>query len=241
MLKSIKVKSEILLRKTGSKFGLDLKMTDEERSILLLKHYKIDLILDIGANTGQFAKELFSYGYNGKIVSFEPLSDAHNALTNSAKNYNNWIVADRCAMGEFDSEIEINITENSVSSSLLEVLPEHIDSAPKSKIIGKEKVNLFRLDSISDKYISDKDIVFLKIDTQGYEDKVLKGAKETLKKIKGVELELSLVKLFDGQKLYLELIEMMNREGFSLHSIEPAFTDKKTGRLLQVNGLFFRE
>ncbi len=241
MLKTIKVKSEMLLRKTGSKFGLDFKMTDEERMILLLKHYKINLIFDVGANTGQYAKELFSYGYKGKILSFEPLSDAHNILVNAAKNISNWKVADRCALGDIDEEIDINITENSVSSSLLEVLPDHVDAAPKSKIIGKEKVKVFRLDSIADKYISDNDIVFLKIDTQGYEEKVLKGAKETLKKIKGVELELSLVKLFDGQKLYLELIEMMNQEGFSLHSVEPAFTDKKTGRLLQVNGLFFRE
>lgn len=241
MLKTIKVKSEILLRKTGDKFGMDFKMTDEERAILLLNHYKINLVFDIGANTGQYAKELLSFGYKGKIISFEPISDAYNKLKDTAKNNNNWVVAERCALGESDAEIEINITENSVSSSLLEVLPEHLEAAPKSRITGKEKVKLFRLDTIANKYISDNDIVLLKIDTQGYEENVLKGARETLKRAKGVEIELSLVKLFEGQKLYLELIEILTKEGFSLHSVEPAFTDKKTGRLLQINGLFFRE
>jgi len=123
----------------------------------------------------------------------------------------------------------------------MEILPGHTDSEPASKIIGKENIKVYTLDSIADKFIVDNNITFLKIDTQGFEEKVLKGAETTLKRVKGVQLELSLVKLFEGQKLYLELIEMMKSFGFDLYSVEPAFTDKRTGRLLQVNGLFFRE
>ncbi|HEY5124327.1 MAG TPA: FkbM family methyltransferase [Ignavibacteria bacterium] len=241
MLKTIKVKSEILLRKTGVKFGMNFKMTDEERVILLLKYNKIDLIFDIGANTGQYARELFSLGYKGKIVSIEPLSGAYNQLLKHSENNVNWIIAERCALGDKNEDSEINITENSVSSSLMEILPGHTDSEPASKIIGKENIKVYTLDSIADKFIVDNNITFLKIDTQGFEEKVLKGAETTLKRVKGVQLELSLVKLFEGQKLYLELIEMMKSYGFDLYSVEPAFTDKRTGRLLQVNGLFFRE
>ncbi|HEY5536747.1 MAG TPA: FkbM family methyltransferase [Ignavibacteria bacterium] len=241
MLKTIKVKLEMLLRKTGAKFGMDFKMTDEERVILLLKHNKIDLIFDVGANTGQYARELFSLGYKGKIVSIEPLSEAYNQLLKHSENNANWIIAERCALGDKNEDSEINITENSVSSSLMEILPGHTDSEPASKIIGKENIKVYTLDSIADKFIVDNNITFLKIDTQGFEEKVLKGAETTLKRVKGVQLELSLVKLFEGQKLYLELIEMMKSFGFDLYSVEPAFTDKRTGRLLQVNGLFFRE
>jgi len=241
MLKTIKVKLEMLLRKTGAKFGMDFKMTDEERVILLLKHNKIDLIFDVGANTGQYARELFSLGYKGKIVSIEPLSEAYNQLLKHSENNANWIIAERYALGDKNEDSEINITENSVSSSLMEILPGHTDSEPASKIIGKENIKVYTLDSIADKFIVDNNITFLKIDTQGFEEKVLKGAETTLKRVKGVQLELSLVKLFEGQKLYLELIEMMKSFGFDLYSVEPAFTDKRTGRLLQVNGLFFRE
>jgi FkbM family methyltransferase len=220
---------------------MNFKMTDEERVILLLKYNKIDLIFDIGANTGQYARELFSLGYKGKIVSIEPLSGAYNQLLKHSENNVNWIIAERCALGDKNEDSEINITENSVSSSLMEILPGHTDSEPASKIIGKENIKVYTLDSIADKFIVDNNITFLKIDTQGFEEKVLKGAETTLKRVKGVQLELSLVKLFEGQKLYLELIEMMKSYGFDLYSVEPAFTDKRTGRLLQVNGLFFRE
>jgi FkbM family methyltransferase len=241
MLKIIKIKSEILLRKLGAKFGFDFKMTDEERVILLLKHYGINLVFDVGANTGQYAKELFSLGYEGRIVSVEPLSQAYDILIKNSKKNKNWEIVDRCAIGDKEEEVEINITENSVSSSLLDVLPEHTSAEPASKIIGKEKVKVHRLDSISGKYIRTNDIIFLKIDTQGFEENVIKGAAETIKKAKGIQLEMSLVKLFEGQKLYMELIEQLKSWGFFLNSVEPAFTNKQTGRLLQINGLFFRE
>jgi FkbM family methyltransferase len=241
MLKTAKVKSEIFVRKLGAKFGFDFKMTDEERLIRLLEHHKIDLILDVGANTGQYAKEIFSLGYKGKIISFEPLTDAYKKLTENSRGRNNWTIAERCALGDEDGEVEINISENSVSSSILKVMGSHTDSEPGAKIKSTEKTKVFKLDSVADKYLKGYKSIYYKIDTQGYEEKVLIGSKETLSKIKGIELEMSLIKLYEGQKLYLDLISILNSYGFELQSIEPAFTDKKSGRLLQVNGIFFRE
>ena len=84
-LKIIKVKTEILLRKFAEKFNVDLKMTDEEGFIKLLQHKKIDLILDVGANIGQYAQSLISLGYEGNIVSFEPLKGAYEMLVQKTK------------------------------------------------------------------------------------------------------------------------------------------------------------
>ncbi|WP_410175184.1 FkbM family methyltransferase, partial [Nodularia spumigena] len=113
-----------------------------------VKNRSVDLVFDIGANTGQFATELRSIGYKGRIVSFEPLSDAHKKLNQEAARVSQWQVHPRIAIGDFNGEIEINIAGNSVSSSVLPMLEAHATAAVKSAYISTEKVAIARLDSI---------------------------------------------------------------------------------------------
>ena len=83
--------------------------------------------------------------------------------------------------------------------------------------------------------------IFLKIDVQGFEQEVLKGAQHMLDIAKGVEMEISLVPLYENQTWLLpEIVEYMQKKGFQMTSIVPAFTDHKTGKVLQCNGIFFR-
>ena len=96
------------------------------------------------------------------------------------------------------------------------------------------------LDSLAPHYLRADSVTFLKIDTQGYEDEVLRGATETLARVVGVQLELSLVPLYDGQKLMPELMEQVMRRGFQLWGISPTFADPQTGRMLQIDATFFR-
>jgi len=240
-LKLIKIKSEIALRKVGNKFGVDVKMTDEEILVKQLLHNKIDMIFDVGANTGQFGELIYKLGYTGKMVSFEPLKSAYDILLDKSKSHPNWKVAERCAIGESDGEIEMHISENSISSSALEMLDKHTEAAPSSKYIGTEKAKVFKLDTIFEKYLYDSRNVLVKIDTQGYEDKVLKGSENVISKIKGLYLEMSLVKLYEGQILYDELYKIILNYGFVMYGIQPAFVNKETGRVLQVDATFFRE
>jgi FkbM family methyltransferase len=207
-----------------------------------LKHYNIDLLFDIGANKGQYATGIMDAGYKNKIVSFEPLSSVHSIIDKQSKNYANWTVAPRCAIGSKNEEIEINISANSVSSTLLNMLDSHIEGAPESKIIGKEKVKVYPLDEIAEQYIADSKNIFLKIDVQGFEQEVLKGAEKTIRKAKGIEMEISLIPLYENQNWLLpEVLEFMKTNGFTLTSIVPAFTDNVTGKVLQCNGIFFRD
>ena len=239
-LKLYKIKSEMALRKLGNKFGLDVKMTDEEILVKQIIHNKIDMIFDIGANTGQFGELIYKLGYKGKMVSFEPLTDAYDILASKSKSYNGWIPAERCAVGEEDGEIEIHVSENSISSSALSMLEEHESAAPKSKYIGIEKAKVYKLDSVIGKYASGCKNLLVKIDTQGYEEKVLNGAVNSMPKIKGLYMEMSLVKLYDGQVLFRELYDRIINSGFELYGIQPAFVNKETGRVLQVDATFFR-
>ena len=205
-----------------------------------LDRFKVDLVFDVGANTGQFGSSLRAMGFNGTIVSFEPLSAAHKRLTSFASTDPKWIVHPRGAIGNIDGEIEINIAGNSVSSSILPMLDSHSSAALESTYIGSEKAPIYRLDSAASSYIQKAGEYFIKIDTQGYESQVLDGAQEILLKARGVLCELSLIPLYEGQQLWLELIHSLELQGFTLWAIQKGFTDHRDGRTLQIDAIFFR-
>jgi FkbM family methyltransferase len=205
-----------------------------------LLHHEIELLFDVGANAGQYALYSRQQGYTGNIVSFEPLSQAHEVLMENAKSDRKWIIHERCALGSTPGEAEINISQNSYSSSLLPMLDAHSDAAADSISCGKEYVKILTLDSIFNTYRRNKERVFLKIDTQGYEKQVLDGANDCIKQIKGVQLELSVVPLYETQELYEYFFRLFKDNGFELWSILPGFSDAKTGRMLQFDGIFVR-
>ncbi|MBY0246147.1 MAG: FkbM family methyltransferase [Nitrospiraceae bacterium] len=210
------------------------------RLMVALRHFNIDLVLDIGANEGQFGRELRGGGYSGTIVSFEPLSSAHARLLQASASDKAWHVQPRCAVGARVGEIELNISGNSVSSSILPMLSAHRDAAPHSSYQGRESTPLVTLDSVASSYLRGAQAPFLKIDTQGYEWQVLDGAREILPRIRGIQLELSLVPLYEGQRLWRDCVERLEAEGFVLWALQPEFVDPVTGRTLQWDGLFFR-
>src|SRR5215218_1126126 len=115
------------------------------RRMHLLERNRIDLILDVGANVGQYAASLRECGYRGRIVSFEPLTSAFSRLEASAKADPLWEVVN-IGMGDRDERATINMAGNSQSSSLLEMLPAHVKSAPTSAYVGNEELTVSRLD-----------------------------------------------------------------------------------------------
>ncbi len=210
------------------------------RLMAALRTFDIDLVIDIGANDGQFAKELRAGGYSGRIVSFEPLTTAHRRLLQASKNDSAWQVHSRCAVGDHLGEIELNISGNSVSSSILPMLTAHSNAAPASTYLGSETAPLTTVDNAVLPYFEGAKAPFLKIDTQGYEWYVLDGALATLPKVRGIQVELSLVPLYEGQRLWRECIERLEAAGFVLWALQPVFIDPANGRTLQWDGLFFR-
>lgn len=237
---------KIPIRKLLHMFGVDVYRYDPTaRSSPLIcsfKRFGIDLVLDVGANQGQFATEIRSCGYAGNIVSFEPLSDAHGRLMQASNTDEKWEVFPRCALGDRDGEVEveINIAGNSLSSSILPMLELHRIAAPDSKYQGSEIAPLKTLDSVAKSYLKRFHAPFLKIDTQGFEWQVLNGACDSLPLVQGVLVELSIVKLYEGQHLWLDLIARLEAQGFVLWAFEPVFSDPRDGRTLQVDGVFYR-
>ena len=208
------------------------------RLIRTLEHFNIDLVLDVGANIGQYGEMLYSEGYTGEVISFEPIPVCHNALVKLAKKNPKWTVYDPIAIGEDNYDSKINVSKNLVSSSLLTVNEKHIHGAPESKISESINIKVKKLDAIDIDFTRN---IFLKIDTQGFEDKVLKGAEKTLKNIKLISIELSLVELYENSKSWLEIMEFMTQNNFYLYGLETAFVDNITGQVLQIDGIFAKK
>lgn len=207
---------------------------------MMLASHGVDVVLDVGANTGQFARSLREAGYQGRLVSFEPLSTAHAQLLRVSDRDTRWDIAPRVAIGDHEGEVEMHIAGNSVSSSVLDMLDSHAKAAPDSAYVANEHTRLSRLDTMARAYLPPGAVPFLKIDTQGYEDRVLDGAAEILDTICGLQLELSFVPLYEGQQLYEALVERLRALGFSIWAIWPGFCDPISGRMLQVDAIFFR-
>jgi FkbM family methyltransferase len=234
-----------LIRTSLRRVGLDVRRhrpasSEDAAFVAMLATHGVNLLLDVGANIGQFGRHVRASGYRGRIVSFEPLSSAHEQLRAAARKDPHWQVAEQMAIGEEDAEIELHIAGNSVSSSLLSMLPAHADAAPASVYVGSEKVRVRRLDDAAAGYIGRDDVTFLKIDTQGYEDKVLRGAPAMLERATGLQLELSLAPMYAGARGYEDMMAELKAAGFELWAISPAFIDPRTGRMLQVDATFFR-
>jgi FkbM family methyltransferase len=235
------------LKNITRKFGFDVvRFTPQSSNTARLKHflshYKFNLVFDVGANTGQYASNLRDLGYKERIVSFEPVASAYSVLKLKSDKDANWEVAPRFAIGEQDAEIEINVSDNTQCSSLLALTDEHLDVFPGSIYNTSEKIKVLKLDTVAKNFLNGNgDVILLKIDTQGYEKQVIQGTKEFLPKILGLQVELSLAQLYKGEMLYNEMITFLSELGFSLYAIIPGFTDIKTGKMLQMDGLFLRK
>jgi FkbM family methyltransferase len=202
-----------------------------------LTHHAITHVLDVGANKGQFALALRRAGFAGDVTSFEPLPDAHAELVHFAKNDARWHIAQRAAVGAKAGVAQINVSQNSHSSSLLPVTATSTMAAPSSAFIGTVETPMITLDNYD---LPAAQGTFIKVDTQGFEMEVLKGATKLLKSAKGVQLEMSFTPMYEGAPDFETLYRFMIDRGFVLWGMDTAFRDPKTRRLYQVDATFFR-
>jgi FkbM family methyltransferase len=198
----------------------------------------IDVVVDVGANRGQFVDEIRAAGWHGDVVSVEPVRAVYVELESRAARDPKWQTV-QAAMGEVTEPRSLNISENTWSSSLLPIADAHLRAAPTARYVGEETVMMRELDAVlSDLGLLDGRILYLKADTQGYELGVLKGAANAINTCAAIELELSLLTLYDGQPLVREVIQYLLELGFVAVSMAPSFSSE--GRVLQMNGIFER-
>jgi FkbM family methyltransferase len=233
------------LRLLGRRFGLDIHRFNpfhsfELRLARFLAAHSVSLVFDVGANSGQYAKMLRQTGYGGRIISFEPLFEPHAQLLEASKHDPNWSVPAPVALGARRGTVEMQIAGNSASSSVLPMLDSHLRAAPNSMYVGTETVALTTLDEVAQLYIGSDDRAFLKIDVQGFEGAVLDGAEETLARVIGIQLEMSLVPLYRDQPLLQDMYERVIALGFVPWAIVPGYSNPHSWQMLQCDGIFFK-
>ena len=208
----------------------------------VLESLGIDQVIDVGANEGQYARGLRACGYEGRLVSFEPVRTAYDVAAKYAAADPLWNI-ENIALGSASGSLTINIAANDAqSSSLLPMLARHEVAAPHATYIDTQTVQIRRLDDVLPAAYLGSTRAFLKIDTQGFEREVLAGAPDLLAgPVVGLQIELTLVPLYEGGPLYLDIINLLLNEGFRLAQVIPGFSDPKTGEMLQFDGVFIRQ
>lgn len=206
-----------------------------------LRDLGITLVLDVGANVGQYAQWVRETGFAGRIVSFEPLREEFAQLGRAAAEDPGWEVRNE-ALGDLDGEAEIHVSQDSVASSFLDLSDYAKTDWPwrETNYVERQPVKIQRLDTLAPVLLRDDDRTLLKLDVQGYEMAALRGAEDTLDRVAAVQCELSLVELYEGQPRMWELLRHLDARGFRPIGLEPVVADPATGHQLQLDGLFVR-
>lgn len=209
--------------------------------VAALRHNGVDAVLDVGANVGQYAALLREQGWQGPIVSFEPNPAVHALLAERAAADPGWIVPAPLALAEAVGRMTLHVSAESDMSSLLPQADRLRELSPSSAVTTTESVEACRLDALPLLAEAGWRRMFLKIDVQGAEPRVLAGAERAWPRIAGVQLELSLMQLYEGEQPWRVVLDEVCARGFAPHLWLPGYYSPRLARQLQVDVVLFRE
>jgi len=227
------------VRATLARVGYDVVPLEKGLDALasrMLSAGFIDLVLDGGANVGQYMQHVQNLGFQGDIISVEPTTSAYSALAFIARHQAAKVTTVRAALGAQPGTSRIYVSANAVSSSLLNVRSEHVAAAPTSAVVGAEDVAVTTVDELIAN--SPARSILLKLDLQGSELDALRGSEASLSRVSAVQVELSLTALYDGQSSADQIFQHLRQRDFCLAHVRPGFEDPASGVLYQCDALF---
>lgn len=209
---------------------------------MLLPRLDVDCVVDVGANSGQYGQMLRSIGYAGRIISFEPVSSCYQKLAQVAARDGNWETF-QLALGEADAVLPINVTSSTDFSSFLtpnEYCSSTFGEGPR--VAHVEQVPVRRLDDVLDDLpqITGHSRLYLKMDTQGFDQAVLRGAADCMDRIVALQSELSVKPVYGGAVRYLDALREFEEAGFEVSGLFPVNRDRNL-RLVEVDCVMVRE
>lgn len=228
-----------IIRKFIQKLGFDFhRHYPAPDKMEYLKNFNIHTILDIGANVGQFAKEMRQILPEAKIYSFEPIKECFEKLNENMRKDKNF-KSFNFALGDKNESLEMNKSSYTPSSSILKMADVHKKLFPHTKENKSEQIEVKKLDDVA-KNLNLEEEVLIKVDVQGFEDKVIAGGTETFKRAGVVLIENSFVELYEGQPLFDYIYEKLKFLGFVYQGSLHEKLDGKTGQILFEDSLFIK-
>jgi FkbM family methyltransferase len=206
----------------------------------LLRATEVNLVLDVGANVGQFAQGLRQSGYRGRIASFEPVAEPFARLRAAADGDELWSTYPY-ALGAEDGAAEINRVPGTMSS----MLPASEFGKQWSGRLQQQTtatIQVRRLESVFDEVTSGLDPVraYLKMDTQGFDLQVFEGASATLDGVVAMQSEASCVPIYDGMPRLPEQWAVYEDAGFEAVGVYPVTRDQRTLRAIEFDLVMVR-
>ena len=198
----------------------------------------IKTVLDVGAHRGEFAQRIRAMLPNAELVCFEPLEEPFTKLTERFRGQSNFRAV-RYALGDKEGQCEIHHNEYAPSSSLLPMAKLHKQSFT---FAVKEKTEMIEVRRLSDvvRELNLRDPLLLKLDVQGFEDKVIAGGEDVVARAKIIIIEVSFQPLYEGGPLFDDIYRLLKKHGFTYNGNFEQLFSPKDGRVLQADAIFCR-
>lgn len=237
-----------LVRKPLNALGLNLVRTPnlrtrqftptEETRFMWLTSFGLRTVFDVGAHAGEFARMIHKILPGVAIISFEPQAEPFERLQRDLSLIPNFR-AFNCALGAETSTQAMHHNEYSPSSSLLPMAELHKESFPFTKLVNDERVEVRRLDDVAREMLAEEEIL-IKIDVQGYEEKVLLGGEDLVARSRLLIIEVSFKALYEGQPLFDDIYLHLRKRGFSYMGNFDQLLSPVDGSVLQADAIFIR-
>lgn len=218
-------------RTVANLFGYDLirhkkSPTAASHLMNLVSRHGVDVVLDVGANEGQFARQLRKRGYNGLIHSFEPGSQAFAHLERNSSDDPEWFVH-QAALGSEPRMAKLNVPKSSDLSSLLEASPFGKERFNNIEPLDIEEVPVITLEHFfeQESELSARRVL-LKMDTQGYDLEVFKGLGSCLDNVCCLLSELSVQPIYADMPTYIDALKVYEGAGFTVTGLYPVSRDE---------------
>lgn len=237
-------------RRIVAGFGYDVLRIEkyhptlESHLKMVFANLAVDVVIDVGANNGGYGRLLRQIGYQGHIVSFEPVDAAFNALTRRARGDSRWQCHNH-ALGAKDEHLYINVPHSDDFSSFLDVSDEAKGIwAEDFSSTTTQKVQVKKLDDIFQTHIRPLvtgGAIFLKTDTQGFDLEVVRGGQAVLGEIQGIQSEVSVLPIYKEMPDFIESITCFRDNGFEVTGLYPVSRNHKDLTVVEFDCVMVRQ
>ena len=211
-----------------------------EHVAAILDLYRVNLVIDVGANRGQYARRLRRAGYRGRIASFEPVPEVFERLREAAAGDPRWSVHPY-ALGSEDTQASMHVVPGTLSSVLA---PSDFGAERYAQLRepAAQPIQVRRLDGVLDELTAglEDPRIYLKLDTQGYDVEVFRGAGTRVAEFVGMQSEVALMRIYEGMPRLPEALALYESSGFEVTALYPVSRESATARVLEFDCVMVR-